>query len=245
MEPSDLKVKIFADGADLNSMVELYNNPLIKGYTTNPTLMRKAGVEDYSAFAHTVLERIPDRPISFEVFADDLAEMEKQAKQIASWGSQVVVKIPIMNTQGESTTPLICKLAYAGVRMNITAMMTVDQVDKVLPCLRNAPSSYVSIFAGRIADTGRDPLPIMKTALDKISAYRNVELIWASPREVLNIIQADSIGCHVITVTDGLLKKLSSFGKDLNQFSLETVKMFYDDAHRAGFNLAMPAAVNA
>lgn len=241
MQASDLKVKIFADGADLNSMIELYRNPLVQGYTTNPTLMRKAGVEDYPEFAKNVLQHIQDRPISFEVFADDLEGMEQQAKEIASWGEQVVVKIPFMNTRGVSTAPLVRKLADAGMRVNVTAMMTIGQVDEILPALKNAPSSYISIFAGRIADTGRDPIPLMKEALSRLSAYPNVELIWASPREVLNIFQADSIGCHVITVTENLLKKLSLTDKDLSQFSLETVQMFYQDACRAGFSLNLDA----
>jgi len=245
MGPLDqLKVKIFADGADMNSIIQLYKNPLIKGFTTNPTLMRAAGVLDYAEFAHRVLQAVTDRPFSFEVFADDFDAIEDQALLIASWGKHVVVKIPVTNTKGQSSGPLIKKLAAAGVQMNVTAMMTLRQVHDVAEVLANAPHSYISVFAGRIADTGRDPIPIMAKAVEILAPHPHLELIWASPRELLNIFQADAIGCQVITVTIDLLKKLPSVGKDLDVFSLETVKMFYDDAARAGYELATrPVAV--
>lgn len=232
-----LNVKIFADGADLTSMLDLYKNPLIKGFTTNPTLMSRAGITDYAEFARTALSVIPDRPISFEVFADEFEEMEWQAKEIAAWGGQVNVKIPVTNTRGESSAPLVRRLANAGIRLNVTAIMTLDQVREVTPCLSNAPGSYVSVFAGRIADTGRDPVPVMAEAVRILRDYPQVELIWASPRELLNIFHAELVGCHVITVTHDVLKKLSHVGRKLDDFSLETVKMFFDDALRAGFHL--------
>ena len=240
-----LKVKIFADGADLNSIIHLHKNPLIKGFTTNPTLMKAAGVLDYTEFAHMVLQTVTDRPFSFEVFADDFDVMEEQALLIASWGKQVFVKIPVSNTRGQSSGPLVKRLAAAGVRMNVTAMMTLRQVEEALPNLIDAPHGYISIFAGRIADTGRDPLPIMKKAVEMLAPYPHLELIWASPREVLNIFQADSIGCGIITVTNDLLKKLPSVGKDLDLFSLDTVKMFYNDAAKAGYELAIPSLAAA
>lgn len=234
---STLKVKIFADGADRKSILELACNPWIKGFTTNPTLMRKAGVKDYESFGRALTREIPDRPFSFEVLSDDFDEMEQQALSIASWGDNVYVKIPITDTHGRSSAPLIQRLARQGVQVNVTALMTVDQVDRVLPSLRDGPRSYISIFAGRAADAGRDPLPILCGALDRIQAYPPVELIWASPRELFNIIQADDIGCHIITVTHDLLKKLPLLGKDLDEYSLETVKMFVEDAHAADFSL--------
>ncbi len=233
----DFKVKIFADGAEKIGMFEMYRNPLISGLTTNPTLMRKAGVHNYKAFALDILSEITEKPISFEVFADDLPTMERQAFEIASWGENVYVKIPITNTRGESTATLVRKLSNAGVRTNITAIMTIEQVKHITPCLVKSPSAFVSVFAGRIADAGIDPLPIMKEIVDYLKAFPKVELIWASPRELLNIIQANDIGCHVITVTNDILKKLPTIGKDLKQFSLETVKMFYDDAVNAGYDL--------
>jgi transaldolase len=232
-----LKIKIFADGADLASMLKLASDPLIKGFTTNPTLMRQAGIRDYETFAREVVAHIPDRPISFEVFSDDLAEMEEQALHIAEWGDQVYVKIPITNTRRESTRPVLRALAARGVKMNVTALLTVAQVAATVEALASAPSSCISVFAGRIADTGRDPLPIMTRSLELMRPHPHLELIWASPRELLNIIQADSIGCHIITVTPDLLKKLPTVGKDLDQFSLETVQMFYNDARTAGFTL--------
>ena len=237
---SELRVKIFADGAEKIGMLEMYRNPLISGFTTNPTLMRKAGIRDYTSFAKDILSFISDRPISFEVFSDDLADMETQAREIATWGSNVYVKIPITNTKGESTTTLIKKLSQHGVKVNVTAIMTIDQVESVLPALIPGPGGYVSVFAGRIADTGIDPLPIMKETLTHLNFAKHVELIWASPRELFNIVQAHEIGCHVITVTNDILKKLPTLGKDLRQFSLETVKMFYDDASAAGFALNVP-----
>lgn len=240
---ASLSVKIFADGADLSGMLELYGNPLIKGFTTNPTLMRKAGIADYAEFAATVLETIPDRPISFEVFADDFDEMESQAMEIAGWGGQVNVKIPVTNTRGESSAPLVRRLAAAGVRLNVTAMMTLEQVRSISKCLAGGAPSFVSVFAGRVADTGRDPVPMMAEAVRILRDYPNVELIWASPRELLNIFQADAIGCHVITVTHDVLKKLSLVGRDLTEYSLDTVRMFFHDAQKAGFQLshALPA----
>lgn len=234
---SELNVKIFADGADKASMLELYRNPLIKGFTTNPTLMRKAGVTDYESFARDVLRTITDRPISFEVFSDEFDEMERQARRIALWGENVYVKVPITNTRGESSLELVRALARSGVKVNVTALMTLDQVRAAREALAGGPPAFVSLFAGRVADTGRDPVPHMAAAVDALKMHRNMELIWSSPREVLNILQADSIGCHIITVTGDLLKKLDLVGKDLAEFSLDTVKMFRDDALKAGFNL--------
>jgi transaldolase len=236
--PTDLKVKIFADGADRSGMLELYGNPLVKGFTTNPTLMRVAGITDYEAFARDIVEAIPDRPISLEVFSDDFAEMGIQAKRIASWGENVYVKIPVTNTHGESAVPLIRGLARAGVKQNVTALMTLGQVRDVAAALGSGPSACVSVFAGRVADTGRDPLPMMAAAVEMLSVYPQLELIWASPRELLNIVHADSIGCHIITVTHDLLRKLPLMGKDLGEYSLDTVKMFRNDAVKAGFRLA-------
>ena len=238
MKPlSELKVKIFADGADKAGMLEMYWNPLIKGFTTNPTLMRKAGVADYEAFALDVLRAIPDRPISFEVFSDEFAEMERQARKIASWGGNVYVKIPVTNTRQEPSLGVIRELSAAGVKVNVTAMMTLDQVRDVCAALAGGAPAIVSVFAGRIADTGRDPVPLMAAAVERVSVYPNIELIWASPRELLNIFHADEIGCHIITVTHDILKKLNQVGKDLREFSLETVKMFHDDAQKAGYSL--------
>ncbi len=234
---ADLKVKIFADGADRASMLELYGNPVVKGFTTNPTLMRIAGVTDYEAFARDILKAIPDRPISLEVFSDDFAEMETQARRIASWGENVYVKIPVTNTQGESALPLVRTLAKAGVKQNVTALMTLAQVRDVAAALGSGPAACVSVFAGRIADTGRDPVPLMAAAVELLRMYPRLELIWASPRELLNIIHADQIGCHIITVTHDVLKKLSLVGKNLDEYSLDTVKMFRNDAVKAGFRL--------
>ena len=234
---ASLKVKIFADGADLAGMLEMARKPWVSGLTTNPTLMRKAGITDYRVFANEVLRAIPDKPISFEVFSDDCLEMERQANEIASWGENVYVKIPVTNTGAESCCPLVERLAKAGVKQNVTALMTLQQVREVSEALGDGPNSYVSVFAGRIADTGRDPLPIMTDALSILRDFPRQELIWASPRELLNVFQADAIGCHVITVTNDVLKKLSLVGKDLEQFSLETVQMFHRDAVTAGFEL--------
>jgi len=222
----NFKVKIFADGADKKGMLEMNENPLIKGLTTNPTLMKKAGITDYPGFAKDILSHITEKPISFEVFADEFDEMERQANIIATWGKNVNVKIPITNTKGLSTLPLIETLSSNGVKLNVTAMMTFDQVKEVTPALASGAGGFVSVFAGRIADTGVDPVPVMKEVVDYLREFPNVELIWASPREVLNVTQANDIGCHIITVTNDVIKKLNSNGKDLNQFSLETVQMF-------------------
>ncbi len=233
----NLKVKLFADGADKDGMLEMYANPLISGFTTNPTLMKVAGVSDYESFAKDILTYITDKPISFEVFSDEFDEMEKQGLEIASWSENVNVKIPITNTKAESSVKLIDNLSSQGVSVNVTAMMTVDQVQSVLPALSKGPGSYVSVFAGRIADAGLDPLPIMSEVVNILKEYPNIELIWASPRELYNVVQADSIGCHIITATNKILKKLPTLGKNLDQFSLETVKMFYDDASEAGYSI--------
>lgn len=233
----DLKVKIFADGADKAGMLEMYAKPYIKGLTTNPTLMRKAGIADYKAFSIDILKAIPDRPISLEVFSDDFADMERQALEIASWGKNVYVKIPVMNTKRETCYPLVEKLAKKGVKLNITALMTLTQVRDVVAALDPNVPSYVSVFAGRIADTGIDPLPLMAAAVEMLKVAPAAELIWASPRELLNIFQADDVGCHIITATNDILKKLSLVGKDLTAYSLETVEMFCKDAQAAGFNI--------
>jgi transaldolase len=232
-----LRVKIFADGADRAGMLEMAGKPHIAGLTTNPTLMRKAGISDYRGFALDVLGEIPDKPISFEVFSDDFAEMERQAYEIASWGSNVYVKIPVTNTRREPATRLIRRLALAGVRQNVTALMTLAQVREVSAALAKGPESYISVFAGRVADTGRDPVPLMTEAVEIMRPHPRQQLIWASPRELLNIFQADQVGCHIITVTNDVLKKLELVGKDLSDYSLETVKMFYEDATKAGFTL--------
>lgn len=235
------RVKIFADGADRASILELAENPLIKGFTTNPTLMRKAGITDYEAFGRSLAASIPDRPFSFEVLSDDFHEMEQQALQIATWGDNVYVKIPITDTRGRSSAALVKRLAGQGVKVNVTALMTLDQVEAVVGSLRNGPPSCISIFAGRIADAGIDPLPILTGALDRMRAHPQIELIWASPRELFNIVQAEQIGCHIITVTHDLLKKLPLIGRDLSEYSLDTVKMFVNDARAANFTLPAPA----
>jgi len=232
-----LKVKLFADGADRIGMMEMNDNSLISGFTTNPTLMRKAGITDYRLFARDILSQITDKPISFEVFSDDFGDMERQALEIASWAKNVNVKIPITNTKSESSVDLIRRLAQKGVKINVTAMMTVKQAKAVLLALAGGPGGYISIFAGRIADTGVDPIPVMTEAVDLLNNYPNIELIWASPRELYNIIQADSIGCHIITATHSVLRKLSLIGKDLTEYSLDTVKMFFDDAKSAGYQI--------
>lgn len=232
-----LKVKIFADGADRAGMLEMYNKPFIKGLTTNPTLMKKAGIKDYEAFAKDILSTIQDKPISFEVFSDDLDEMERQALKIATWGNNVYVKIPVTNTKGIPTYSLVKKLADKGVKLNVTAIMTLDQVRDVVLNLNKEVASYVSVFAGRIADTGVDPLPLMSAAVQITSLNPMAEVIWASPRELLNIFHADAIGCQVITVTNDILKKLELVGYDLHTYSLDTVKMFYNDAVSASFQL--------
>lgn len=232
-----LKVKIFADGADLDGILELYRNPSITGFTTNPTLMRKSGISDYEKFSRQVLEHIVDHPISFEVFSDEFDEMERQAHKIAVWGKNVYVKIPVTNTRRESSVDLVHRLASEGVKLNVTALMTLEQVSVVSKALEGHAPSYISVFAGRIADTGRDPMPLMKEAVEIMSPYKTQELIWASPRELLNIFHADEIGCHVITVTHDILKKLSLVGKELDEYSLDTVKLFYEDALKAGYQL--------
>jgi len=233
----DLRIKIFADGADMAEMLEMYRRPYIKGFTTNPTLMRKAGIADYRAFAKDVLQAIPDRSISFEVFSDEFIEMERQAMEIASWGSHVYVKIPVTNTHREPTYDLVKRLSHAGVRINITAVMTLTQVREIAECVLRGAPAYVSVFAGRIADTGRDPVPLMAAAVEMLRPNPNAELIWASPRELLNVFQANEIGCQIITVTNEILRKISVVGKDLNEYSLETVMMFYEDALKAGFTI--------
>lgn len=234
-------VKIFADGADIDSILSLYKNPLIKGFTTNPTLMRKAGIEDYEDFARKLVKAISDRPISFEVFADDFDEMIAQGHVIASWGPNVNVKIPVTTTKGAFTGPVVRTLASAGVTVNVTAVTTEQQVTRIAECLAPNVPAIVSVFAGRIADTGRDPVPVMQTCLRTLASRPKAELLWASPRELLNIFQADEIGCHIITVSHDVLAKLSLVGKDLDEYSLETVKMFHKDATAAGFAIATPA----
>jgi transaldolase len=233
----ELNVKIFADGADRADILRLYADKRIKGFTTNPTLMRKAGVSDYEAFAKDILSYIKDRPISFEVFSDDFREMERQALKIAEWGSNVYVKIPVTNSEAQGSYDLINRLARRKVQINVTAIMTMAQVRDVSLALEDYAPSNVSIFAGRVADTGVDPVPLMAAAVAMCAAYPKQEIIWASPRELLNIFQADAIGCQIITVTSDVLKKLLLVGKDLTDYSLETVKMFSTDAAAAGFAL--------
>jgi len=234
---NQLKVKIFADGADLDGIMELYRNQHIKGFTTNPTLMRKSGISDYEKFSRQLLEKISDRPISLEVFSDEFDEMERQAHKIAAWGKNVYVKIPVTNTRRESSLDLVRRLAAEGVQLNVTALMTNDQVSAVSKALGSYAPSYISVFAGRIADTGRNPMPLMKEAVSIMSPFKTQELIWASPRELLNIFHADEVGCHIITVTHDILKKLTLVNKDLDEYSLDTVKMFYSDAQKAGYKL--------
>jgi transaldolase len=234
---NSLKIKLFGDGADKQTMLILNANPLIAGFTTNPTLMRKAGVTDYEAFALDVLNVIKTKPISFEVFSDEFEEMEMQARTIARWAENVNVKIPITNTQGMLSIPLVERLAAEGIKCNVTAMTMYEQVASVVPVLAKGPGGFVSVFAGRIADSGRSPLPVMKQCLELLSGYPNVQLIWSSPREIYNIIEADSIGCHIITLTTDIWKKLPLLGGDLGQVSLDTVKMFYNDAITAGFSI--------
>lgn len=241
MDVSQLRTKIFADGADLDGLLRLAAEPHISGFTTNPTLMHKVGIKDYAGFAHEVLERITDRPISFEVFSDDIDEMRAQALAIASWGPNVYVKVPVTNTRGEWTDALVRDLSHAGVQVNVTALMTPAQVDRVARALAGGAPSNISVFAGRVADTGVDPVPLMREALAAAEQASAAELIWASPRELLNIFQADEIGCHIITVTHDILGKLNLVGKSLDDYSLETVKMFHGDAVAAGFTIATTA----
>jgi len=234
---SELRIKLFADGADLDAMIELARNPLIRGFTTNPTLMRKAGVASYQEFACRVIAAIPDRPVSFEVISDDLTEMERQARKIASWGPNVFAKIPVTDTRGHSSAPLVRELSSSGVKLNVTALLTLPQVQVVADALDGGAPAYISVFAGRIADTGIDPAPLMAEAVRILAPRPQVELIWASPRELLNVLQADAAGCHVITATGDILRKLCLLGKDLTRFSLETVAMFHNDALAAGYSL--------
>jgi transaldolase len=233
----ELTTRIFADGAELDGMLALANLRYIKGFTTNPTLMRKAGVTDYRRFARLVLSAIPDRPISFEVFSDEFGEMERQAREIASWGNHVYVKIPVTNTKRVPAYDLIHRLSHAGIKVNVTAVMTLEQVREIVAAIKGGAPSNVSVFAGRIADTGRDPMPLMAEAVTMLRVEPKAELIWASPREVLNIFQADAVGCQIITATHDILKKLALVGKSLDEYSLETVKMFYEDARSAGLSL--------
>ncbi|MDX6732995.1 MAG: transaldolase [Baekduia sp.] len=232
-----ISTQIFADGADLDGILRLAEDPMIKGFTTNPTLMWKAGLTDYADFAQRLLEQIRDKPISFEVFADDEAEMRRQAKQLASWGPNVYVKIPVTTTSGESMAPLVRELSEDGVQVNVTALFTTAQVELITSAVADGAPSCISVFAGRIADAGVDPLPIMQRSVDIMSSVPHAELIWASPREVLNLVQADQVGCHIITMTHDLIGKVKNLGKDLDQFSLETVQMFHRDAAAAGFTL--------
>lgn len=234
---SELKTKIFADGADKAGMIEMAAKPFIKGLTTNPTLMRKAGITDYESFAKDVLQSITDKPISFEVFSDDFDEMERQAIKISAWADNVNVKIPVTNTKGEPAYELVKRLSKRGIKLNVTALMTLEQAKSVKERLNPDVPSYISLFAGRIADTGRDPVPMMAEAVELLKDLPEIELIWASPRELLNIFQADAVGCHIITVTNDVLKKLDLIGKDLDEYSLDTVKMFYNDACDAGYSL--------
>jgi transaldolase len=234
---NQLTVKIFADGADKADMLDMYAKPYIKGLTTNPTLMRKAGISNYRAFAKDILSQINDKPVCFEVLADDLSEMERQALEIAGWADNVYVKIPVTNTRRESCRALVKRLTDQRVKVNVTAIMTLTQVEAIVTALNPATASYVSVFAGRIADTGIDPLPLMEKAVQMLKMNANAELVWASSRETFNIFQADAIGCQVITVTNDILRKLPLIGHDLSEYSLETVQMFYGDAQRAGFSL--------
>jgi len=233
----NLKIKLFADGADISAIKEAYREGVVKGFTTNPTLMKKAGVTNYEDFAKAVLSEIPDLPISFEVFSDEFADMEKEARKIAGWGPNVNIKIPITNTRGESSVPLIKKLSADGLSLNITAILTMKQVKDAAGALSDGVKSIVSVFAGRIADTGRDPVPYMTEAATILKSRPAAELLWASSRELINIFQAEQCGCHIITVTNDILKKMSMVGKDLAALSLDTVKMFYHDAQSAGYKL--------
>ena len=234
---TDLKVKVFADGADRESMLESYANPLVSGFTTNPTLMRRAGVSDYVGFAKDILKEIPDRDISFEVFSDEFEDMERQAREIATWGENVYVKIPVSNTKGETSYDLVNRLSHEGVKVNITAIFVLDQVRKVAEAVDGGAPCCVSVFAGRIADAGIDYMPAMRESVAILKPNPNAELIWASPREVFNVVEADSIGCHIITCTSDIIKKLPTLGKDLAEFSIETVQLFYQDATAAGYSI--------
>ena len=232
-----MNIKIFSDGANKDIMLKMSKDPLISGLTTNPSLMKKSGINDYKKFSLEILSEIKNLPISLEVFSDDLYEMEKQATEISSWGDNVYVKIPITNTKGESTSDLINNLSNKGIKLNVTAIMTIEQVEKIIPSMVNCKSGYISVFAGRIADTGIDPLPIMKKIIEKVKNYDNLEVIWASSRELYNIIQAEQIGCHIITITSDIFNKIPMIGKNLNELSLDTVKTFYKDAYESGFKI--------
>lgn len=231
----DLKIKIFADGANVDEMKRVYSEGLVKGFTTNPTLMKKDGVTDYVSFAKDVLSVIKDLPISFEVFSDDFETMEKQARLIGSWGENVYIKIPVTNTKAEKSDKLINKLSGDGLKLNITAILTVKQTEEVMEAVSGDTKSIISVFAGRIADTGKDPVPIMMKCKEAVSRNKNAELLWASSRELLNIIHAENCGCDIVTVTNDIIKKLPMIGKDLDELSLDTVKMFYNDAAAAGY----------
>lgn len=233
----NLNVKIFADGANYDDMVRLYKNPLIKGLTTNPTLMKNAGIQNFEKFCREVLETINDKPISFEVFSDHFDEMKRQAKIISSWGDNVYVKIPISNSTGDSSLPLISDLSADGIKVNVTAIMTQQQIEGAINAIGNKTRSYISIFAGRIADTGKDPIPVIEKTVKYLSEQENIEIIWASPRELLNIFHADQSGCHVITVTPDIINKIDKIGYDLELYSLDTVRMFQNDALEAGYSL--------
>jgi transaldolase len=237
MDINNLKIKLFADGAEIKNIVEFNNKPFIRGFTTNPTLMKQSGVSSYKTFANKIIEIIGDKSISFEVLSDDFNEMVRQGREIASWGENVYVKIPITNTKGIATTSVIKNLVQEGCKLNITAVMTVDQITNVVNYLDSSIPSYISIFGGRIADTGRDPIEIFEVAKDKTRELRKCEIIWASPRELLNIFQAEKVGCHIITLTNELLKKLPLIGKDLANYSQETVKMFVEDAIKSELKL--------
>lgn len=237
MNIKNLRIKLFQDGAELAPMVAAKERGLVSGFTTNPTLMRKAGVTDYKDFAQKAIKAIPDLPISFEVFSDDFETMEREAREIASWGGDTYVKIPITNTKGESAADLIRKLSAEGFSLNVTALFTLDQVEAVANAAHAKSRTIVSIFAGRIADTGIDPVSIMRKSAERLKSLPKAELLWASPREVLNVVQAEECGCHIITATPDIIAKVSLFGKDLHQYSLETVKMFYEDARAAAFKL--------
>lgn len=232
----DLKIKIFADGANVTEMKKVYSEGIVRGFTTNPTLMKKDGVKDYVAFAKDVLSEIKTMPISFEVFTDDFESMERQAREIGSWGENVFIKIPITNTKGEPSYELIKKLSDDGMKLNVTAILTLEQIENVSKSINSGTPAIVSLFAGRIADTGRDPIPYIKESLKILKGNPNAELLWASSRELLNIFQAEECGCHIITVTNDLLKKLQMVNKDLKELSLDTVKMFYNDASSAGYS---------
>jgi transaldolase len=237
MTLESLRVKIFADGADLVRVRSLCSEPWIRGFTTNPTLMRAAGVTDYEAFARELLELVANRPISFEVLADEPDEIERQARLISTWGENVYVKVPITDTRGNASAAIVRRLSADGVKLNVTALLTVAQVESAAEWLAGGRGGYLSLFAGRIADAGRDPVPMVAAALEVLTAYPQLELIWASPREVLNVVQANAVGCHVITVTDDILRKLPSLGRDLDEFSLDTVRMFHHDGKAAGYTL--------